>query len=275
MNTYNFHKTNLLTLSSQIVLFRHSKFFRWFTTFVIIIYSIILGVKTHTQDTMLHNVFAYTDIAVTIYFVVELLIKLYSEPNKKEFFKDGWNLFDTFIVLASLVPLNAFESILIARLFRIFRVLRLITINDKIKKLIVALEGAIPHICNILVLMFIVFYIYAIIGHQFFSELQSGLWENFSISMLTLFRVLTFEDWTDVMYEAMEVHPMSWIYFVSFIIINAFVIFNLFVAVIINEISKIKDNDISMALNDENHELHIIINKLNTIESQIQKTKEI
>ena len=41
--------------------------------------------------------------------------------------------------------------------------------------------------------------------------------------MLTLFRVLTFEDWTDVMYEAMEVYPWAWAYFVSFIIIAAFV----------------------------------------------------
>ena len=57
-----------------------------------------------------------------------------------------------------------------------------------------------------------------------FSFVQGGgdkLWKDFLVSMLTLFRVLTFEDWTDVMYEAMELHSWAWIYFVSFVIIAA------------------------------------------------------
>ncbi len=48
--------------------------------------------------------------------------------------------------------------------------------------------------------------------------------------MLTLFRVATFEDWTDVMYAAMEMHYLSWIYFVSFVIVGTFVVINLFIA---------------------------------------------
>jgi len=52
--------------------------------------------------------------------------------------------------------------------------------------------------------MFIIFYIYAVLGNFLFESAPSGLWTNFLISMLTLFRILTFEDWTDVMYEGME-----------------------------------------------------------------------
>ena len=78
----------------------------------------------------------------------------------------------------------------------------------------------------------------------YFKDLPSGLWSDFLVSMLTLFRVLTFEDWTDVMYEAMEVYPSAWLYFVSFIIIAAFVFFNLFVAVIIGEMQKLQDEEL-------------------------------
>lgn len=208
MKEQYFSQKNMLSFSSKVVLFRHSKLFRGLSIFIIIAYSIILGVKSHGYSDTYSLFFAVTDYAVTLFFIIELIIKLYSEKNKREFFKDNWNIFDTFIIIASLIPTETFESILIARLFRVFRVLRLISVNDNIKKLLVALEGAIPHIFNILLLMFIVFYIYAIVGTQLFSTLQSGLWDNFSISMLTLFRILTFEDWTDVMYEAMELSPI-------------------------------------------------------------------
>ena len=69
---------------------------------------------------------------------------------------------------------------------------------------------------------------------MFFSEINPVLWGNVSISMLTLFRVLTLEDWTDVMYETMEVHPLSWIYYLSFIFIVTFVFLNLMVAIVMD-----------------------------------------
>ena len=52
---------------------------------------------------------------------------------------------------------------------------------------------------------------------MFFHTINEVLWGDVSISMLTLFRVATFEDWTDVMYETMEHYSLSWIYFITFI----------------------------------------------------------
>ena len=51
--------------------------------------------------------------------------------------------------------------------------------------------------------------------------------------MLTLFRVVTFEDWTDVMYETMKVYPLSWTYYLSFIFLNAFVFLNMMIGIVI------------------------------------------
>ena len=271
---YKFKKQNLLTFKSRLVMFRHSKVFSMITTLIIVIYSISLGLKTYIEDSFILSLFSFFDVLITIYFIFEISLKLFVEKNKLDFFKDNWNLFDFIIIFVSIIPLGTFDSITIARLLRIFRVLRLISVNDSLKKLLTALEGAIPSIVNIVLLMFIVFYIYAILGNQFFGSLESGLWENFSISMLTLFRIFTFEDWTDVMYEAMEVYPLAWTYFISFIIINAFVIFNLFIAVIIDEISKIKDNDIQHALENENYEMLMISQELTEIKNELIKIKQ-
>ena len=55
-------------------------------------------------------------------------------------------------------------------------------------------------------------------------------------ALLTLFRVMTLEDWTDVMYAAMEMHPMSWVFFVSFVLLAAVIMINLVIAVVIDNL---------------------------------------
>ena len=60
------------------------------------------------------------------------------------------------------------------------------------------------------------------------------LWGDISVAMLTLFRVMTFEDWTDVMYETMAVYPYSWAYYLSFIFLTAFAFLNMVIGIVVN-----------------------------------------
>jgi len=85
-----------------------------------------------------------------------------------------------------------------------------------------------------LLLMFIIFYIYAAVGATFFADINPVLWGDISISLLTLFRVMTFEDWTDVMYETMEVYPLSWFYYLTFIFLTAFAFLNMVIGIVVN-----------------------------------------
>ena len=80
-------------------------------------------------------------------------------------------------------------------------------------------------------LMFVIFYIYAAIGSMLFTDINETLWQDLSIAMLTLFRIATFEDWTDVMYETMAVYPLSWVYYLSFIFLTAFIFLNMMVTI--------------------------------------------
>jgi len=83
-------------------------------------------------------------------------------------------------------------------------------------------------------MMFIIFYIYAAVGSTFFAEINPELWGDIAISMLTLFRVMTFEDWTDVMYETMAVYSLSWTFFLSFIFLSAFAFLNMIIGIVVN-----------------------------------------
>jgi voltage-gated sodium channel len=123
---------------------------------------------------------------------------------------------------------------LIGRLVRIFRVLRMISIIPELRMLLNSLLRALPQLGYVLLLIFIIFYIYAAVGATFFAKINPVLWGDISISLLTLFRVMTFEDWTDVMYETMEVHPSSWIYYLTFIFLTAFAFLNMVIGIVVN-----------------------------------------
>ena len=259
----------------QIQKVRDSRWFSNLTTAIIIAYASILGFKTLDQVETNYDLFLRAaDYFVTIYFVFELAIKMVSEKKLVNFFKSGWNIFDFVIVVITLLPLESSSFASIARLMRVFRILRLFTARPELKAIIDMLIKAIPSIIDIVILMFIIFYIYAIIGSFFFVDLPSGLWKDFLISMLTLFRVLTFEDWTDVMYEAMEVYPWAWVYFVSFVIIAAFVFFNLFVAVIIGEMQKLQEAEMKEEIHEDSKKLDIILEEMKELRAEVKRLKE-
>ena len=89
--------------------------------------------------------------------------------------------------------------------------------------------------------MFIIVYIYAAVGTTFFASVNPTLWGDITVSMLTLFRVMTFEDWTDVMYETMADYPMSWAFYLSFIFLNAFAFLNMLIGIVVNVMEQESD----------------------------------
>lgn len=263
----------IMVSKTKLIKLRESRWFSNLTTAIILIYASVLGLKSLMDVdsgyiTMMH----LFDYFVTIYFLIEITIKMLAEERLLDFFKDKWNVFDFIILLITLIPLENSTMAAVARLLRIFRILRLITVRPGLKRIIDMLVGAIPSIIDIVILMFIIFYIYAIIGNFLFAEAPSGLWSNFLIAMLTLFRILTFEDWTDVMYEGMEIYPWSWIYFVSFVIIAAFVFFNLFIAVIIGEMEKLRDED-DHGHEDEMEKLDVVLQEIKSLREEIKALK--
>ncbi|MFT5757284.1 MAG: voltage-gated sodium channel [Alteromonadaceae bacterium] len=218
-----------------------SSIFQWSIIAVIIMSALMIGAKTHDLSPEVVSVLSFLDSAITVFFVIELTIRFLAFKNKKHFFKSGWNVFDTIIVIGSLIPAGG-SGVLLARLLRVFRVLRLVSMVPELRILINALLKAIPRMGYIALLMFVIFYIYAAVGSILFSTINKELWGDVSISMLTLFRVATFEDWTDVMYETMIIHPMSWIYYLSFIFLTAFIFLNMMVGTILEVMSKEHDN---------------------------------
>ena len=228
-------------MKKQIQNLVQSDAFEYFIVALILLNGAILGLETIPElATRYHVWFELGHQLILVVFIVEAVLKISAvAPRFGLYFGDGWNLFDFTIVVLSLVPATG-ELAMIARLARLLRVARLISTIPEMRLIVSTLVRSIPSMGHVLMLMSILFYIYGIAGFYFFHEHDPVHWRNLGISLLTLFRVVTLEDWTDVMYKAMELSPWAWAYFVSFVVSGTFVVINLFIAVVLNNLEKAK-----------------------------------
>jgi voltage-gated sodium channel len=250
---------------------RSNKKFETFVITIIIISAILIGAKTYDIPIYVVNIINFLDWFITAFFLIEITIRFLGEERKRDFFKSGWNIFDSIIVFASLIPIEDSEIALLGRLIRIFRVLRLVSIIPEMRILINALVKAMPQLFYVVVLMFIIFYIYGAAGSMFFAHINPALWGDVANAMLTLFRIMTFEDWTDVMYETMAFFPLSWIYYLTFIFFTAFAFLNMVIGIVVNTLHQ--ENELAANLEREQteSELQRIEEKIDAIQKLLER----
>jgi voltage-gated sodium channel len=259
---------NTLSLQQRFQGLRNNKAFELFVVSVILFSAIVVGAKTYDLPPIMLTIVSWLDSFITVIFLIELTIRFIGEENKRHFFKNPWNIFDTLIVVASLIPVEESDMAFIGRLLRIFRVLRMISIIPELRVLLNSLFKALPQLGYVMLLMFIIFYIYAAIGSTLFAHINPVLWGDISISLLTLFRVMTFEDWTDVMYETMTVYGFSWFYYLTFIFLTAFAFLNMVIGIVVSVIEK--ENAIEDAEHNTEPTLTELQKEIKELKSMIQ-----
>ena len=250
-------------MQKQLRVFTESRQFQIFFIGIILLSGVIVGLDSYPKisakyGTTLHSL----DKIILGLFVFEICIKMISfGPRVHEFFKDGWNVFDFIIVGACFLPFDG-QSIIVLRLLRVLRIVRLVGTIPELKLIVNTLLKSIPSLGYIGILLFILFYIYACLGTFLFRENDPIHFESLHISLLSLFRVATLEDWTDIMYTAIygcqnygysgmedlcrnsqTFSFLGWFYFVSFVLLATFIFFNLFIGVIISNMDDIKEKE--------------------------------
>lgn len=261
-------------LQQRFIKIRSNKVFELFVISVIIFSALLVGAKTYEMSETLNHITNLLDWFISAFFLTEITIRFLAEERKSRFFHNFWNLFDTTIVLVSMIPIENSDMAVIARLVRVFRVLRMVSFIPELRILLVSLVKALPQLGYVMLLMFIIFYIYAAIGSTLFENINPTLWGDISISLLTLFRVMTFEDWTDVMYETMEVYPLSWAFYLSFIFFTAFAFLNMVIGIVVNVMEE-EHAKVRKAEQIRNNEptLQHVMDKLAQLEQQLQQSR--
>ena len=217
--------------------------FRHGVTAAITLNAVVIGLDTSVVlSARFGGVFELASRAFLAVFVLEALIKMAAVwPRLRDYFGDGWNVFDFTVIAVSLLPSTG-ELATLARLARLFRVLRLVSALPELRLIVATLIRSVPGMFNVLALMSIVFYVYGVAGYHLFRDVDPTHWRTLGISLLSLFRIVTLEDWTDIMYAALDHHWWAWAYFVSFVVVGTFVVVNLFIAVVINSLDEAKQD---------------------------------
>jgi voltage-gated sodium channel len=253
------------TAADKIGSITGSALFRRVVIILIVLNAIIVGLDTYPQIHAAYgNSLNLADRVILYVFSLELVLRFLGSNPPIAFFRSGWNLFDLIIVGVSFLPSSQFFTV--ARLFRILRALRTVSVLPDLQKLVTALLRSLPALGHILILLALLMYVYAAIGTSLFGEIAPKYFGTLHQSVLTLFSVITLEGWIAVMDEVLPHMPAAWIYFVTFILIATFVAMNFFVGVIVNNLQAVEI--------EERDDIAEIRKALARVEAQLQSTQD-
>lgn len=229
----------------------------WFSrlvTVAILLAGVLVGMETSAGlVARFGGALEAANLAVLVVFVVEIAVKMGAHGSRPwRYFLDPWNVFDFVIVALAVLPFDA-RYLAVLRLARLLRVLRLVRALPKLQILVGALLKSIPSMGYVALLLGMLFYVYAVAGVFLFGANDPLHFGSLPIAMLSLFRVVTGDAWTDLMYiqmygcagfgydgvEALCTAPaarpvLGALFFTSFVLVGAMVILNLFIGVIMN-----------------------------------------
>ena len=217
--------------------------------------TISLGVETFTLPENVNNALSTFNNICLVVFILEILLKLYAYGLN--FFKDAWNIFDTFIVLISIMPMITFLSSMRAfRIFRMFRALRALRMMKRLEKLRVivqALLSALPSVGWVVALLMIIYYVFAVIGTNLFAATAPETFGTLWKSLYTLFQITLADDLGEISRPLVEASFGATIYFISFVVLSAILVLNVIVGVVVDSVSEIKNASAKKEHHNDDH----------------------
>ena len=179
-------------------------------------------------------------VCVTI-FVVELALRIGAYGRRpQDFFRSGWNVFDFVVIGFAFVP-GVRESSTLLRIARLLRVVRIVRILPDLRILVTGVIRSLPPLGSMLLLTTVLLFVYGMLGWLLFADEIPQDWGNIGRAMLSLFVLLTLEDFPRYMERGMEVHQWSWIYFVTFVLLTVFIVINVLIGIVLTSMEEARE----------------------------------
>lgn len=207
---------------------------------LILLNAVTLGLETSASVTeAAGGALHVLDQALLWIFTAELLLRIYA--FRARFFRDPWGLFDLVVVAIAWVPASGPLAVL--RALRVLRVLRLISVVPSLRRVVEAMLAALPGMGSIVLLMSLIFYVFAVMATKLFGEGMAEQFGTLGASLFTLFQLMTLDDWANIVKPAMELQPYALLFFLPFIVVSTFVVLNLFIGVIVDSIQTLREQE--------------------------------
>ncbi|WP_424810778.1 ion transporter [Roseococcus sp. YIM B11640] len=247
--------------------------FQHFIIGLILLNAVTLGLET--SDSIVASwgtVLRAIDDVLLWLFTAEIALRIFAFRGR--FFRDAWGLFDLVVVSIAWVPGSGPLQVL--RAARVLRVLRLISVVPSLRNVVEAMLGALPGMGSIVLLMLLIFYVFAVMGTKLFGPDMPEQFGTLGASLFTLFQLMTLDDWANIVKPAMESHSMALLYFMPFIIVSTFVVLNLFIGVIVDSIQTLREERDRVAIvaeeaakSEERMEIHHLVQEMRLLREQV------
>jgi voltage-gated sodium channel len=206
---------------------------------VIVANAVVLGLQTY--DGVVDSwggLLDVLDAAFLAFFVVELTLRIASYGRRPlDFFRSGWNVFDFVVVGVAFIP-GLRENSTLLRLARLARVVRVVRLLPDLRILLLAVARSLPPLGSMVVLTGLIVFVYGMVGWSLFGDEAPAQWGDIGSAMLTLFVLLTLENFPVYLEQGMAIYSWSWIYFVSFALVAVFLVLNVLIGIVINSLEE-------------------------------------
>ncbi|XP_037352726.1 voltage-dependent L-type calcium channel subunit alpha-1S [Talpa occidentalis] len=236
-----------------------SRVFYWLVILIVTLNTLSIASEHHHQPIWLTHLQDVANRVLLSLFTVEMLMKMYG-LGLRQYFLSVFNRFDCFVVCSGILEILLVESgamnplgISVLRCIRLLRLFKITKYWTSLSNLVASLLNSIRSIASLLLLLFLFIVIFALLGMQLFggrydfedTEERRSNFDTFPQALISVFQVLTGEDWTSVMYNGIMAYGgpsypgvLVCIYFIILFICGNYILLNVFLAIAVDNLAE-------------------------------------
>ncbi|XP_038268734.2 voltage-dependent R-type calcium channel subunit alpha-1E isoform X3 [Dermochelys coriacea] len=256
--SYFRHKERLLRISVRHMV--KSQVFYWTVLSVVALNTACVAIVHHNQPPWLTHLLYYAEFLFLGLFLLEMSLKMYG-MGPRLYFHSSFNCFDCGVTVGSIFevvwaifrPGTSF-GISVLRALRLLRIFKITKYWASLRNLVVSLMSSMKSIISLLFLLFLFIVVFALLGMQLFGGrfnfmdgTPSANFDTFPAAIMTVFQILTGEDWNEVMYNGIRsqggVRSGMWssIYFIILTLFGNYTLLNVFLAIAVDNLANAQE----------------------------------
>ncbi|XP_077504518.1 calcium voltage-gated channel subunit cacophony isoform X8 [Amblyomma americanum] len=233
--------------------------FYWVVIVLVFLNTVCVAVEHHDQDQYLTDFLYYAEFAFLGLFIFEMLIKVYA-LGPRIYFESSFNRFDCVVIAGSIFEVvwsslkEGSFGLSVLRALRLLRIFKFTKYWSSLRNLVISLLNSMRSIISLLFLLFLFILIFALLGMQLFGGVfnfpegtPAANFNTFPIALLTVFQILTGEDWNEVMYNGIQsqdgIHGgmIYSLYFIILVLFGNYTLLNVFLAIAVDNLANAQE----------------------------------
>ncbi|GMT04511.1 hypothetical protein PENTCL1PPCAC_26685, partial [Pristionchus entomophagus] len=253
-------KKRIHNMKVQCRIMVKTQVFYWAVITLVFLNTACVASEHYGQPHWLTKFLKYAEFGFLGIFMLEVVIKLFA-MGSRTYFASKFNRFDCIVIIGSLLEVIWAEvgggsfGISVLRALRLLRVFKLTSYWVSLRNLVRSLMNSMRSIISLLFLLFLFILIFALLGMQLFGGKFNFVnmhpythFDTFPVALITVFQILTGEDWNEVMYIAIEAQGGIYgggmvycIYFIVLVLFGNYTLLNVFLAIAVDNLANAQE----------------------------------